>query len=235
MLLARLEAAPLDFERAGAASEGGAFRIVLGADDLRGWLAGSLSNVRARARVPAALEQFASGDWSILADFAREERSVDVPLYALLVDCASGGSAERLERVAAERADPANLLGDALSAPLFPEPCGAVPAARFGDDARRPFECDVPVLFVSGTLDARTPPENVERLLPGFSRAAHVVVENAGHDGRELMSAEYRALLQAFLRGETVSGCRIRLPREPLAPPGDLSRRAASPAPRARG
>jgi pimeloyl-ACP methyl ester carboxylesterase len=235
MLLARLEAVSLDFERAGAASEGGAFRIVLGADDLRGWLAGSLSNAKARARVPAALEQFAGGDWSILADFAREERRIEVPLYALLVDCASGGSAERLERMAAERADPAYLLGDALSTPLFPELCGAVPAARFGDDARRPFECDVPVLFVSGTLDARTPPENVERLLPGFSRAAHVVVENAGHDGRELMSAEYRALLQAFLRGETVSGCRIRLPREPLAPPGDLSRRAASPAPRARG
>jgi pimeloyl-ACP methyl ester carboxylesterase len=69
------------------------------------------------------------------------------------------------------------------------------------------------VLFVRGTLDARTPPENVEAIRASLPNAVHVVVENAGHESRELMSPEYRRLLQAFLRGESVVDGRVVLPQ----------------------
>ncbi|NJL28778.1 MAG: hypothetical protein HC897_13240, partial [Thermoanaerobaculia bacterium] len=78
---------------------------------------------------------------------------------------------------------------------------------------------EVPVLFVSGTLDVRTPPSNVEEILAGFTHGAHVAVRNAGHEARELMSEEYRNLLQAFLRGEQVESCTITLPAVRFDPP----------------
>ena len=76
-------------------------------------------------------------------------------------------------------------------------------------------------------MDVRTPPSNAEAILPGFSQAAHVLVKNAGHESRELMSPEYRRLFQAFLRGEPVADTTISLPAIPLLPWDDEVRGAA--------
>ena len=40
--------------------------------------------------------------------------------------------------------------------------------------------------------------------------------EGAGHQSRELMSPDYRALLQAFLRGERPPGVVVQLPPVPF-------------------
>ncbi len=56
-------------------------------------------------------------------------------------------------------------------------------------------------------------------LFAGLTAAAHVVVENAGHESRDLMSPELRDLMQGFLRGERVGSCTIVLPPVPLARP----------------
>ena len=130
---------------------------------------------------------------------------------ALMMDCASGASAARLARLARERADPANLLSDAVNVP-YPDACAAAGSPDLGDAYRAPFRCDVPVLFVSGELDARTPPENVELLAPGFPRHVHVRLTNAGHESLELLSPDYRALLLDFLHGKPVESRTIELP-----------------------
>lgn len=187
-------------------------RIVLGRLDLDNFLVESMASAADLAGVPAALHQFAAGHWSILAESAMTNRRLVVEAMPLMMDCASGASTARRKQMAAERRDPANILGEAILDLTDPRICRAAGNPDLGDDYRGPIVSDVPVLFVSGTLDVRTPPENVEEIRAGFRHGAHLVVQNAAHDGRELMSPEYRDLLQAFLRGERVADAVIRLP-----------------------
>ena len=51
-----------------------------------------------------------------------------------------------------------------------------------GDRFRAPFNSDVPVLFMSGTLDGRTYPESARELIKHFSGGSHLIVENGGHN-----------------------------------------------------
>ena len=222
-LLAQLESAPVTVTPPAGQPE--QTPVVVGAYDLRCALAQALASATERAGIPALLIRASRGDWTSPAAVARENRRIDAVAMPLQVDCASGGTAERRRRIERERRDPTNLLGDALAYPLYPEECAACGNPDLGDAFRGPLDCPVPVLFVSGTLDARTPPRNVEEIRAGFTHHAHLRVENAGHDARELMSDEYRRLMQAFLRGEPVESATIRLPpvRFEAPPPGVAS------------
>lgn len=208
-LLEALAAEPIT---AKAMRGGETLEIVLGPFDLEYWLANSLGLAFEFRDVPARVQRMLEGDWSELAAFALEQRRGTVgSAMALMMDCASGASSARLERLVRERADPANLLGDAVNVP-YPDACAAAGSPDLGEAFRAPFRCDVPVLFVSGELDARTPPENVELLAPGFAHHVHVRVTSAGHESIEMLSAEYRALLLDFLRGQPVESQTIELP-----------------------
>ncbi|MGQ0554181.1 MAG: alpha/beta fold hydrolase [Planctomycetota bacterium] len=192
--------------------DGGSVSVTLGPFDLQSYLANSLGLVFELAGVPAALHGMTRGDWSTLAEFALENRRGGVDsAMALMMDCSSGASPARHQRIQKETADKANLLGDAVNVP-YPGACSGCGDPDLGADFRTPFTCDVPVLFVSGSLDARTPPENVEELQAGFTRHAHIVAENVGHEPLELLSPEYLELLKAFLRGETVESRTLSLP-----------------------
>ncbi|MEO1085376.1 MAG: alpha/beta hydrolase, partial [Acidobacteriota bacterium] len=207
-LLGRLEAEPVTVEVDGQ-------RVAIGALDLKIALSRALSSSRTIADIPAELRRLEDGDWRRLAEEALDHRQVGIYAMALMMDCSSGATPERWRRIGREARDPRNLLGDAILAPFYPEACDGAGRLRLGDDFRGPLESDVPVLFISGTLDVRTPPGNVEELLPGFPNARHLVIENAGHESRELMSPELRDLLQAYLRGEAVESMTITLP-EPI-------------------
>jgi len=198
------------------AEGGGSEAIEVGAFDLQLAISHALFDESGIAELPGELRDLFEGQVAVLADAARSNRTISLNAMTLHVDCASGASPGRLERIEAERADPRTTLGDALLAPFYPETCTAARATELPDLFREPFASDVPTLFVSGTLDIRTPPSNVETILSGFSHASHVIVENAAHGSRELMSGEYRRLLQAFLRGDSVPSGRITLP--PLRP-----------------
>ncbi len=187
-------------------------RITLGPHDLRCALANALASTRRIAAVPRFLDELTRGEWTPLAELAVASRRANVgSVMALMMDCASGASAERRERIRREARDPANLLTDAIHAPFYSSTCSSCGSPDLGAAFRTPFTCDVPVLFVSGTLDVRTPPANVEAIRAGFTRHAHVRV-NTGHDPRELISEEYRDVLQAFIRGERVASCELELP-----------------------
>ncbi len=186
--------------------------VTLGPHDLRVEISRALSETPTIAKLPAQLHRYATGDWTQLAERVREYRRIAPRAMTFMMDCASGATAERLARIQGESRDEAYLLGDAINAPFAPEMCEACGNPDLGDEFRGPLRCDVPVLFVSGTLDVRTPPENVEEIRDGFLRHAHIVVENVGHDSRELMSRQYRDLVQAFIRGEPIESCTITLP-----------------------
>lgn len=207
-LLARLEAEPVRVPLPGGGGE-----LAIGPFDLRLLVAQVMADSRAIAGLPAALAHLEDGDWAPMAPmFLRNRRGEVGSVMGVLMDCASGASRARAERIREEAGAAQNLLGDALSAPLFPEVCAACGDVRLDDAFRAPFACDVPLLVVTGALDPRTPPENVRALAEGFSRAVEVTVRNALHDSRELEVEEYRALLRAFLSGERVEDATIDLP-----------------------
>jgi pimeloyl-ACP methyl ester carboxylesterase len=201
-------------------SEGGSppHSIVLSAHDLRRELSRMLAETDRIARVPALLHEWSQGNWSELARLSQESRVIEAEAMPLMMDCASGASAGRRGLLQSELDDKENLLGDAISAPMYLEVCEGCGCTDLGDDFRGPVSCDVPILFVSGSLDVRTPPENVEEIRGGFSRHTHLLIRNTGHDARELMSPEYREQLQAFLRGEPVNSGTIELPAVLLEP-----------------
>ncbi len=210
-LLSQLERRPVWVTA--PAGERDSVRLVVGAEDLRVTLANALATTRGVAGLPRLLDSLARGRWSALAEVALARRRGNVgSMMAVMMDCASGATPARRERIRAEEADPKHLLGSAIHLPFVPSTCAACGSPDLGDGFRSPFPCDVPVLFVSGRLDARTPPENVDAIRHGFTHHAHVRVSHAGHDPRELLSEEYREMLQAFLRGDEVAPADLSLP-----------------------
>ena len=91
---------------------------------------------------------------------------------------------------------------------FVPEICDAVGCPDLGDEFRAPLFADTPVLFVTGTLDCRTPAENVGEVAPGLPNHQHLVVEDAGHGDLLLASGVQRALTQ-FVRGHNLESMHV--------------------------
>jgi len=126
-----------------------------------------------------------------------------------LMDLASGIDRRRLVSVTreAERA----LLGDALNFPM-PHIAGIRPSIDLGAGFRAPLRSSVPTLFISGTLDGRTSPEEAAVVRAGFSRGRALIVENGGHNIFEADTRVAEAVV-TFLRGGTPTA------RITMAPP----------------
>jgi pimeloyl-ACP methyl ester carboxylesterase len=127
-----------------------------------------------------------------------------------MMDCASGISPARSERIKREAAG--TLLEDLMNEP-FPGVCSEWNAPDLGEEFRSPVKSDVPALFISGTLDARTPVSNAEEYRAGFSNSAHLIIEGAVHsDPLFLSSPRIKDVMLAFMKGQPVPTTRITPP-----------------------
>lgn len=199
--------------------EGAPDEITVGPFDLQFLLANALGLAFQEMALPAKLDAMARGDFGPLAEEAWYVRSGGVgSAMSLMMDCASGATPERLDRIAREARDSANLLGDAVNVP-YNANCDTCEDGDLGDDYRQTFDCDVPVMFVSGDWDARTPPENADEVAARFSRGVQILVRGAGHESLEVMSPQFQGLLQDFLRGEDVEPTSVQMPTFPYEPP----------------
>ncbi|HET7285947.1 MAG TPA: alpha/beta hydrolase, partial [Pyrinomonadaceae bacterium] len=107
------------------------------------------------ARFPAMFYRASKGDFTNPAQvWLSQSRSGIGSAMSYMMDCASGQTAARRERIAREAKG--TLLEDIFNFP-FPDVCEEWKAPDLGDEFRAPLRSDVPVLFISGTLDARTP------------------------------------------------------------------------------
>lgn len=194
--------------------------LVLGPYDVQLSVAYALGSAPSRASLPMAIGLMAAGRFDHLLGFALGNRiaAVDSPM-GLLMDCASGASKARAKRITEEAAEAHHLLSDAMNFPIYPEVCAATGLEQLPDRFRGRLTSDRPVLLVSGSLDARTPPENARALLPGLKNAVLVECTESGHDDRKMESAEFRALLQRFLAGETVPSTTLSLAPLPFRQP----------------
>jgi len=124
-----------------------------------------------------------------------------------MMDCASGQTAARREQIAREAKE--TLLEDISNFP-FPEICEEWKAPDLGDQFRSPVTANVPVLFISGTLDARTPVSNAEEYRRGFANSTHIIIEGAVHsDPLFLSSPKIKDGMLEFLKGQPVTVTKI--------------------------
>lgn len=172
---------------------------------------------------PAMLAELERGDTRILRSFlGRRYRGFSgrIRIMPDLIDCASGATPTRLQRILDER--PRSFIAEATDL-LHPEACLAFddPDPRPGH--RSPIFSRLPTLLVSGTLDANTPPFQAEEVRWGLPAAEHVVVEYASHQDH-FDDPRVRQVIASFLIGEHVESQFLPSPRPrfvPVWPPTD--------------
>jgi pimeloyl-ACP methyl ester carboxylesterase len=104
------------------------------------------------------------------------------------------------------------ILGDAGNIGLRAD-CADWPVEDLGDEYRSPVTSAVPVLFISGSLDFRTPPSNAEEVRQGFPNSHHLVIDGGSHDDDLILSTPViLETMLAFLRGKTDMPTRVVLP-----------------------
>jgi hypothetical protein len=75
------------------------------------------------------------------------------------------------------------------------------------------------VLFISGTLDGRTPVNNAEEVRRGFPNGEHLIVEGASH-GYDLFffMPKVQEVMREFLKGQPISTARVAVSSFPFRP-----------------
>ncbi len=160
------------------------------------------------ARFPALFYRASKGDFTNPAQvWLNQSRSGIGSAMSYMMDCASGETAARRALIDKEAKDA--LLGDLGNFP-FPDVCPEWKATDVGDAFRSALRSDVPVLFISGTLDARTPVSNAEEYRTGFTNSTHMIIEGAVHsDPLFLSSPKIKDGIMEFLRGQPVTVTKI--------------------------
>lgn len=206
-LLERLEEEPVELTV--RSRSGDTARIAVGADGLRYLLRRDIGDTNDLPLFPALIHNTLDGNFGLLTGLAsrRYFEIGGVPLMGLLMDCASAASPGRLAEIARQRE--ASILG-AMTDGYFPEACEGLPVEAPPAGYHDPVFTERPVLFVSGTLDANTPPFQAEEVRWGLPGSAHLVVRNAGHEST-LGAPGVIEVIARFLAGDAVASTEIVL------------------------
>ena len=203
-VLAKLERSPIEAGRFKIGKEG--FQYLVRQD---------IGDTNDTATVIKLIRDTDKGDYAMLVRFA-ERRFFGLgsgsSVMGFAMDCASGVSPERLERI--NRETPGSLLGIMTNYP-YPQVCEAINIPPLPETFRSPIVSLLPTLFISGSLDSNTPPYQAEQVRWGFPNSVHLIVENAGHESTLTIADVQKAMLE-FLKGVDVSGRRI-VAASPLA------------------
>lgn len=187
------------------------FAVCAGKFDLQWLTARDLCTQSFIAKLPARYYAMAQGDFSWLgARVLARRREWLGNAMSYIMDGASGVSPERYARIQQEA--PQTLLGDLINFP-FPEIASAWECPDLGPAFRTPFISNVPALFLSGTLDARTPISNAEEVRAGFPHSQHIIVEGATHSIAEIVQAPgITTAMLDFLGGQAVTITQSSIP-----------------------
>lgn len=209
--LEAVERQPVEVTLARPASGPGpdSVRLTVGRGGLEALVQGRLAD----RRLPALVASLAAGDTRVLAAMAggiqRDLAAGGGSMFGRSVYCSSPGPEPR-EREARRQA-PRYLLGEVFdNVPTSVEFCRGI-GIRPGPRARPPSGVVAgSALFITGTLDDRTPPGNAERARRWFRTSQAVVVENGGHE--LLPSEDVQALVIEFLGAGRVGVERLAWP-----------------------
>ena len=219
-VLKRLEQEPVTVEVKDSKT-GQLVAVTVGVLDLQAATTDGLGNVPFLQALPARYHAMTQGDFSWLAECALESRrNRRGRLMPVLVDCASGATAER--RTIIEREATQTLMGGIINGALF-DYCDVLGAIDLSDEFREDLYSEIPTLLVSGTLDARTPVSNAEEVLKGLVNGQHLILENISHSHGDLGEEQTQQFLHAvtqFLKGNPLPTTRIVNPFQfdPIGP-----------------
>jgi len=198
--------------------------VKVGKFDLQCFTRNLLASGDQISRLPGLYLAMLQGDFhELAASSLTSRRSAAPPAVDFTMRCSSGGSAARREKIRAQT--DRTLLGDVADFPI-PDVCDAWGVSDLGPSFRAPVTAVVPVLFVSGTLDAHTPVANAKEVLAGFPNGRHLIVDGGAHCLLGFSLPKGRKLAAKFLRGESVSSARLSMPAFGFRVPG-LTRESA--------
>lgn len=189
---------------------GPATTVGIGKFDAQLLIAGSLGDRRAMGALPMAFAAAQKGDYSMLAQFKLQAaRSGITSPFEALFDCQSSAPAARKRLV--EREARTSLFGNATLD--FPESCAGWMTKELDPSYRERVRSRVPVLFVSGTLDGRTPVRNAAMAAESLPNSLHLVIDGASHgDDLFISSPAILETVRLFLSGGRPTQLRIQLP-----------------------
>lgn len=217
-VLERLDLEPQDVKVAPPPG-GDAVDIRIGRFEVEWITAVGLADRRLLRLMPSWFGRMANGDFGtfaeepLLAGYLRHlRRGLDRGAMSFCMDCASGVSEKRWDQI--EREAEAVPLGRTIDFP-YPEVALAWQVPDLGNSYRQPPQDEtLPVLFVTGGWDCRTPVANLKDLTNGLPEHQHLHVEGAGHTDL-LYDPEVAVRVEAFLNGEAIDPGPIP-EREPL-------------------
>ena len=149
--------------------------------------------------LPRLFYSIDQGDYSLLTWFAQRRivYGFAVPGCGVNQYLASGVSDERWAQI--EHEAEASIFGNVVNFMTGTVKDIWVPNTLSFDPAI-PMQSDIPTLFITGTLDCRTPVDQVEETKKGFSNAIHIKVKNAGHEQAHWDGEVFDEAIPAFLR-----------------------------------
>lgn len=207
--LDRIEREPIVFEVVHP-STGERVELRLGRFGLQFLLLMELGDPEDLALFPRMVHELEQGRVDVLRWYVerRYRQLSSLPALLFVNRAASGATAERWTRIRAEAEASPFGLARCFFSPELDEAFGVI---DLGDGFRAPVESEVPTLFVSATLDGKTPPSRAEAARRGFATSGHLVLENGGHNDL-LHHRELHDHVVAFLAGEAPPDRRIALP-----------------------
>jgi pimeloyl-ACP methyl ester carboxylesterase len=211
-VLGRLEREPVTVD-VKHPKTGAMVKVCVGKFDLQRATASGLGSGDHIRKLPARYLAMQKGDYSwLVTEVANFRTGWLFNAMTGVMDSASGASPQRLARIRAEAKQ--TLLEDTIDLP-FPHIGEAFGNPDLGDAFRSPIKSDVPVLFITGTLDGRTPVSNAEEVATGYPNSQHLIVENMAHSLAEHANdPEMRATMHNFLKGQAATKLRGRVPLE---------------------
>ncbi|PBS12398.1 hypothetical protein CMZ82_09585 [Lysobacteraceae bacterium NML93-0792] len=186
--------------------------VTIGEFDAQLAIAASIGRRSTQQMLPLALQRAEGGDYDLLAELvlAVRDQLGEFQAMPLAMEVASGHSPQRLDLIEAQATD--SLFGDALNFP-FPMLAEGLGLVDLGESFRAPLESDVPALFISGSLDGRTPPANAEVLLPGFGNGRHLLIRGASHDDELWLGhPDIAGRIADFIAAHPVSNAELEVP-----------------------
>jgi pimeloyl-ACP methyl ester carboxylesterase len=161
-------------------------------------------------RLPALLVSVAAGDNRVLRWFVEAAwnglGAGSVGLMGRVVNCAADRPARRVRLVAEEarRALFANPIDNEF---LTDEFCHGLGRATPSMEFPQPVRSSVPVLLVTGSLDATNPVTNAVEVAAGLTNAVLVTVDNAAHEALPITAVQ--DLVVDWYRGVDVRGRQV--------------------------
>ena len=194
------------------------FDVTMTRWDLQKVMSQAMGSRGSMQEFPAVIYAMSQGEYFKLATAVVGLRRVSGrSAMSMVMDCASWSTAERLRRI--KREDRTSLMGATIDFP-FPCVCEVEGMPRLGDDFRAPVHSKIPALFISGTIDGRTPISNAAEIAEGFPNSQHLVITGASHGGDLFTSSpKIVEFVKLFLRGETLPESVIEGPSWEFEPP----------------